>query len=61
MERKPTIAEALAVKLGRTPTHAELTAEVKRILRECATSSADERNPRRGNGAQPVRTDRTRR
>lgn len=32
--RRLTIAEALAVKLGRTPTHRELVNEVKRILRE---------------------------
>jgi len=33
-EGKPTISEALAMKLGREPTHAELVAEVKRILSE---------------------------
>lgn len=32
--RKPTIYEALAAKLGRVPTHAELKADVKRILAE---------------------------
>ena len=31
-ERKPTIWEALAAKLGREPTHAEACAEVRRIL-----------------------------
>lgn len=31
---KPTIYQALAAKLGRTPTNAELKAEVGRILRE---------------------------
>jgi hypothetical protein len=32
--RKPTIWEALAMKLGREPTNAEAIAEVKRILAE---------------------------
>jgi hypothetical protein len=32
--RKPTIYEALAVKLGRAPTDAECVADVKRILTE---------------------------
>jgi hypothetical protein len=32
--RKPTIYEALAAKLGRTPTNAELKADVERIKRE---------------------------
>jgi len=32
MARKPTIAEALAAKLGRKPTDRELVREVKRIL-----------------------------
>lgn len=32
--RKPTIYEALAIKLGRVPTNAELKADVKRILEE---------------------------
>jgi len=32
--RKPTIYEALAVKLGRTPTNAELKADVERIKTE---------------------------
>jgi len=32
--RKPTIYEALAAKLGRTPTNAELRADVERIKRE---------------------------
>lgn len=31
---KPTIYEALRTKLGREPTHTELTAEVLRIIRE---------------------------
>lgn len=31
-----TIANKLAVKLGREPTHNELVEEVKRILRESA-------------------------
>jgi hypothetical protein len=30
---KPTIAEALAARLGREPTHNELVAEARRILR----------------------------
>lgn len=30
----PTIAEALAAALGREPTHNELVAETRRILRE---------------------------
>lgn len=34
--RKPTIWEALAVKLGREPTNAEACAEVRRILREAS-------------------------
>jgi hypothetical protein len=33
-ERKPTICQALALKLGREPTNAEAIAEVKRILEE---------------------------
>lgn len=32
--KQPTIAEALAEKLGREATHAELCNEVKRILQE---------------------------
>lgn len=32
--RKPTIYEVLRAKLGREPTHAELCADVKRILGE---------------------------
>lgn len=34
--RKPTIYEALKAKLRREPTHAELCADVSRILREGA-------------------------
>ena len=30
---RPTIAEALAAELGREPTHNELTAKVRRIIR----------------------------
>lgn len=41
--RKPTIYEALKAKLGREPTHAELCADVKRIL----TEGAAERRPRK--------------
>ena len=33
-ERKPTIWQALADRLGREPTHAEACAEVRRILIE---------------------------
>jgi hypothetical protein len=32
--RKPTIYEALATKLGRTPSASELKADVQRILQE---------------------------
>ena len=32
--RKPTIYEALATKLGRAPTNAELNAECRRIIHE---------------------------
>jgi hypothetical protein len=32
--RKPTIYEVLRDKLGREPTHAELCADVRRILEE---------------------------
>ncbi len=32
--RKPTIYEALRIKLGREPTNAELKADVQRILQE---------------------------
>jgi hypothetical protein len=34
MSRKPTIWEALAIRLGREPTNAEANAEVRRILRD---------------------------
>ena len=34
--RKPTIYEALRAKLGREPSHAELVADVKRILADGA-------------------------
>jgi hypothetical protein len=37
---KPTIYEALAEKLGRTPTNAELKAEVERIKREAIVELA---------------------
>jgi hypothetical protein len=33
-DRKPTIYEVLKEKLGREPSHKELVADVKRILRE---------------------------
>jgi len=32
--KKPTIYEALKVRLGREPSHSELVAEVRRILLE---------------------------
>lgn len=34
MTRKPTIYDALAEKLGRNPTHAEIKAECIRIIEE---------------------------
>lgn len=40
MARKPTIYEALAAKLGRTPTHNETVDEVKRILSEATVERA---------------------
>ena len=40
MMRKPTIYEALAEKLGREPTNAELRADVNRILVEGAQERA---------------------
>lgn len=49
--RGPTIAEALAAKLGREPTHAELRADVSRILSESRIERAEagklphQRNP----------------
>lgn len=33
---QPNIDKALATKLGREPTHAELCSEVKRILQEAS-------------------------
>lgn len=38
--RKPTIYQALAQKLGRVPTHAELKQDVQRILRETLVEQA---------------------
>lgn len=38
---RPTIYDALKAKLGRTPTHAELKTEVKRILAEQLIESAE--------------------
>jgi hypothetical protein len=38
--RKPTIYEVLRDKLGREPTHAELVADVKRILEESLVERA---------------------
>lgn len=40
MARKPTIFEALAAKLGREPTNAELKADVQRIKTEAYLSVA---------------------
>ena len=40
MTRKPTIYEALRAKLGREPSHAELCADVKRILAEVTIDMA---------------------
>ncbi len=40
MTRKPTIYEALAAKLGREPTNAELSADVRRILSEATIERA---------------------
>lgn len=42
MARKPTIYEALRTKLGREPSHAELCAEVKRILAEVTVERAQQ-------------------
>jgi hypothetical protein len=42
LERKPTIYEALRDKLGREPTHIEVCADVKRILREATIELATE-------------------
>lgn len=38
--RKPTIYEALCIKLGRKPTDAEVRADVERIKREAITELA---------------------
>lgn len=38
--RNPTIYEALAAKLGREPTNAEVKADVERILDEAAQERA---------------------
>lgn len=38
--RKPTIYEALEAKLGRTPTNAEVKADVARILDESLVERA---------------------
>lgn len=40
---RPTIAEALEAKLGREPTHNELVAETRRILREARAKQRKER------------------
>lgn len=45
--RKPTIYEALWLKLGREPTHNEAVAEVKRILSEAARERAERKGVRR--------------
>lgn len=38
---KPTIYEALRTKLGREPTHAEIKADVKRILADALREMAE--------------------
>lgn len=38
--RKPSIYEALVTKLGRTPTNAEIKADVERIKREAIAELA---------------------
>lgn len=40
--RKPTIYEALAARLERTPTHREQCEEVRRILEEGARERAEQ-------------------
>jgi hypothetical protein len=40
MTRKPTIYEALVLKLGRIPTNAELKSEVERIKRDALAELA---------------------
>lgn len=40
MTKRPTIYEALQAKLGREPSHAELKADVQRILTEGAQEMA---------------------
>lgn len=40
--RKPTIYEALRVKLDREPTHAEIKADVHRILTEAMIERAEQ-------------------
>ena len=40
-DRPPTIWHALALKLGREPTHAEACAEVKRILNDSHDTRKD--------------------
>ncbi len=49
---RPTIYQTLKVKLGREPTHAELKADVKRILTEALVESAmkADRVPEHGQG-----------
>lgn len=39
--KKPTIYEALRIKLNRKPTHAELKADVKRILNDGLVERAE--------------------
>ncbi len=40
--RKPTVYEVLRDKLGREPTHAEVTADVRRILTESTVELASQ-------------------
>lgn len=42
MTRKPTIYEALKAKLGREPTHAEIKADVHRILADGTRERAEQ-------------------
>ena len=51
MARKPTIYEALRTKIGREPTHAELVADVRRILEEASAVRAAQYRASREQGA----------
>jgi len=41
MTRKPTIYEALKTKLNREPSHAEICADVRRILADATRERAE--------------------